>query len=133
MRRFAEEVGAYPWEWTSADLDRFMAQLRAERDLARSTVRSCGPYRRMVLQLCVRPGLCVSDSSASRPSAPWPCRSAQPRTSPGTAYAARRGPPGDRSPSRSASGSSAAADERAVAVRHRGAKGSVPASGTPAS
>jgi site-specific recombinase XerD len=40
VRRFARSVGSYPWQWTPADLERFMAELRREDGLVHTTVRN---------------------------------------------------------------------------------------------
>src|ERR1700730_8488413 len=40
VRRFGKSVGSYPWQWTPADLERFMAELRREQGLVHTTVRN---------------------------------------------------------------------------------------------
>lgn len=42
VRQFSEEAGSYPWQWSAADLEAWLAGLREEKALARSTVRSYG-------------------------------------------------------------------------------------------
>lgn len=42
VARFAEAVGTYPWQWSPADLESFMAELRERDRLSRSTLRSYG-------------------------------------------------------------------------------------------
>ncbi len=42
VRRFREHVGTYPWQWSAADLEAFVSELRVSPGLARSTVRSYG-------------------------------------------------------------------------------------------
>jgi integrase/recombinase XerC len=42
VRRFQDETGTYPWEWSPSDLETFMAGLRSREGLAHSTVRNYG-------------------------------------------------------------------------------------------
>lgn len=40
VRRFQQDVGGYPWRWTAAEFECWIAALRTERGRARSTVRA---------------------------------------------------------------------------------------------
>lgn len=42
VRQFQEQAGTYPWQWSAADLERWVTALRERRSLARSTVRAYG-------------------------------------------------------------------------------------------
>jgi integrase/recombinase XerC len=42
VRRFCDEVGRYPWQWTPADLENWVADLRTTEGRANSTIRSYG-------------------------------------------------------------------------------------------
>jgi site-specific recombinase XerD len=124
--RFTEAVGCYPWQWSPADLETFLAGLREHDELCRSTLRGyalataaflscvCDPvygWEKVCLarfgshpvQICRRDNLPrhVVDQEAAPARRPLTKAECQQLFD--------------------------AADERAVAVRHKGAKGSVPA------
>ncbi|MGA2806293.1 MAG: site-specific integrase [Acidimicrobiales bacterium] len=42
LRRFQDEVGRYPWQWSPADLENWAAALRTDEGRANSTIRSYG-------------------------------------------------------------------------------------------
>lgn len=42
LRRFQDEVGTYPWQWSPADLENWVAGLRTREGRANSTIRSYG-------------------------------------------------------------------------------------------
>ncbi len=56
VRRFADEIGDYPWEWTPAMFDEWLGDLRAVKGLARSTIRAHGLGVRMFCDYLVDPG-----------------------------------------------------------------------------
>jgi integrase/recombinase XerC len=124
--RFAEAVGSYPWQWSPADLDSFMAELREKDRLSRSTVRSYGLTIASFLGYACDPGygwdkVCL-ERFASHPV--QICRRDNlPRHSTDEEANPQRRPLTKSECQRLFD----AADERAVAVRHKGAKGFVPA------
>ncbi len=124
--RFAEATGAYPWEWSPADLESWTAGLRVGNVLARSTVRTYGLTVAGFLDYVCDPvygwdRVCLGRFGT------------HPRQICGPANLAVHTVDGEARPSRRPLTKAEcqslfdAADERAAAIRHKGAKGWAPA------
>lgn len=126
VRRFKDDLGAYPWQWGAADLEAWMAGLRESSALARSTVRSYGLTIASFLAYVCDPAygfdqLCLERFGGHAMKIATPQNLAK-HTIDQEARASRR--PLTKSECQRLFD---AADERAEAVRHKGAKGFLPA------
>ena len=126
VRRFSEVVGSYPWEWSPGDLDTFMADLRRREGLARSTVRSYGLIIGWFCAFVCDPAYGFAEVCLER-FGTLPVQICTRENLP------RHSTDGEARPSRRPLTKTEcqrlfdAADERAASVRHKGAKGFVPA------
>lgn len=66
VRRFAREAGCYPWSWTPAHLEFFVAGLREDHGVVRSTVRVYELYVRGFLAYVCDPAYGFADTCERR-------------------------------------------------------------------
>jgi integrase/recombinase XerC len=124
--RFAEAVGSYPWQWSPADLEKFMAELREKDGLARSTVRSYGLSVAAFLGYACDPAY-GWDKSCLEHFGSYPIQICRRENVPRHTIDQEANPGRRPLTKLECQKLFDAADERAVAVRHKGAKGFVPA------
>lgn len=126
IRRFADHVGSYPWEWTASDLEAFMSELRSSVGLARSTVRSYGLVIGSFLSYVCDPAYGFSEL-CHEAFGTHPVRIATAQNLPRHTIDQEARP--SRRPLTKAECQLLfdAADERAETIRHRNVKGFVPA------
>ncbi len=126
LRRFQDEVGRYPWQWSPEDLENWVAGLRAGEGRANSTIRSYGLTVSAFLDYVCDPAyswdtLCLQRFGTHAVQICGPANLAV-HTIDQEARPSRR--PLTRSECQALFD---AADERTEAVSHRGAKGWAPA------